>query len=100
MNVARSIWASVQGDPKAMVKIHGFLTVAWLIFAIPVLLTDLKNSVPLLVFISIYSNVAGHWSSWQASRVEVKQYEDSENQVQVVESVMKRVVRDEGVRTD
>jgi len=27
------------------------------------------------VFVSIYANVAGHWSSWQAVKVEVKQEE-------------------------
>jgi hypothetical protein len=45
----------------------------WLAFCIPVLLTPLKNSVPLLVFISIYANVAGHFSAWQAARTETKQ---------------------------
>jgi len=34
-----------------------------------------KNSIPFLVFVSIYANVAGHWSSWQATKVEVKQEE-------------------------
>ena len=73
MTTARALWAAVEGDPRAMQRIHGWLTVLWLLSAVPVLLTDLKNSVPLLVFISIYANVAGHWSSWQASRVEVRQ---------------------------
>lgn len=63
-------------DPRALRALHGWLTWLWLFSAIPVLLTDLKNSVPLLVFISIYANVAGHFSSWQAARVEVKQDED------------------------
>jgi hypothetical protein len=67
--------AAVQGDPRGMQSLHGWLTLLWLAFAVPVLLTDLKNSVPLLVFISIYANVAGHWASWQASRVEVRQEE-------------------------
>jgi len=34
-----------------------------------------KYSIPFLVFVSIYANVAGHWSSWQAVKVEVKQEE-------------------------
>jgi hypothetical protein len=58
-------------------RLHGWLTWLWLASAVPVLLTGLKNSVPLLVFISIYANVAGHFSSWQAARVEVKYDEDS-----------------------
>ncbi|MEJ7696304.1 MAG: hypothetical protein WKF78_06745 [Candidatus Limnocylindrales bacterium] len=95
MSVARSLWASVQGDPKAMMRIHGVLTIAWLVAAVPILISDLKNSVPLLVFISIYANVAGHWSSWQASRVEVKQYEDAEGQEEIVEGAVRRVIQEE-----
>jgi hypothetical protein len=53
---------------------HGAATVAWLLFAAPVLLIPgWKESVALLVFISIYANVVGHFSSWQSSRVEKKQ---------------------------
>jgi hypothetical protein len=56
---------------------HAVSTVAWLAFAVPVLLVPgWKQSVALLVFISIYANVAGHFSSWQAARVEVKQDEE------------------------
>lgn len=35
------------------------------------------ESVPFLVIISVWANIAGHWSAWQASRVEVK--EDKRN---------------------
>jgi hypothetical protein len=57
--------------------VHLWLTWLWLAFCIPVLLTPLKNSVPLLVFISIYANVAGHFSAWQAARTETKQDGDA-----------------------
>lgn len=33
----------------------------------------LQRSIAFLVFVSIYANVMGHWSSWQAARVEVRQ---------------------------
>lgn len=59
--------------PSALRALHGWLTWIWLASAVPILLSGLKNSVPLLVFISIYANVAGHFASWQAARVEVKQ---------------------------
>lgn len=76
MSVARALRAAVNGDPTAMARLHLCLTVAWLAFAVPVLLVPgWKTSVALLVFISIYANVAGHWASYQASRVEVKQDE-------------------------
>ena len=49
------------------------MTVGWLVFAAPVLLIPgWKESIALLVFISIYANVAGHFSSWQAARVETQ----------------------------
>ena len=46
----------------------------WLVIVIPGVLWW-KYSIPFLVFVSIYANVAGHWSSWQAVKVEVKQEE-------------------------
>ncbi|PYS90450.1 MAG: hypothetical protein DMF62_04625 [Acidobacteria bacterium] len=55
-------------------RIHGWATIVWLVIVIPGVLWW-KYSIPFLVFVSIYANVAGHWSSWQAVKVEVKQEE-------------------------
>lgn len=33
-------------------------------------LTNLKNSLPYLVVISVYALMVGHFSSWQATRAE------------------------------
>lgn len=74
MNVVRSLWASVQGDPAFMSQLHGWLTVIWFAAAFPIM-AFLSESVQFLVFISVYAVVTGHWSSWQASRVEIKQDE-------------------------
>jgi hypothetical protein len=50
---------------------HVVLAALWLIAAFPIMLTpSLANSVPLLVFISVYANVAGHISAAQAARAE------------------------------
>lgn len=54
--------------------IHGWLTIIWLVASLPIVFF-FSNSVPFLVFISVYAVVVGHWSSWQSSRVEVKQEE-------------------------
>jgi hypothetical protein len=54
--------------------LHGWLTVVWFLAAIPICIY-LYDSVPFLVFISVYAVVTGHWSSWQAARVEEKQDE-------------------------
>src|SRR5690349_24531161 len=63
-----------KGDPTAMRLLHGWLTVLWFVAAIPICIY-LYDSVPFLVFISVYAVVTGHWSSWQAARVEEKQDE-------------------------
>lgn len=49
-------------------RLHAALTVAWLAFAPVAMLTSLRYSVPLLVGISVYANVAGHFSAWEATR--------------------------------
>ena len=86
MNVAKSLWASIQGDPVFMRKLNGHLTLHWLChFPVVVFLyfafphTWEKVSILYLALVSIYANVAGHLAAWQASRVEVKQQEQIEN---------------------
>ena len=63
-----------EGDPTTMRLLHGWLTVVWFVAAIPICIY-LYDSVPFLVFVSVYAVVTGHWSSWQAARVEEKQDE-------------------------
>lgn len=87
-NVAKSLWASIQGDPVFMRKVNGWLTILWLV-ALPVaIVTGLINSVGFISMISIYALVTGHWSAWQASRVEVRQEEDADVQ-EVVDKIDK-----------
>lgn len=73
----KSLWASVQGDPKFMRRVNGWATVIWFVAAFPICLF-LSDSVPFLVFISVYAVVTGHLSTWQACRVEVRQEEAAE----------------------
>lgn len=78
MNVIRSLWASVQGDPIFMRRVNGWLTIFW-IAMIPVsIATGLLNSVAYVSALSLWALVSGHWSAWQAARVEVKQDEQAE----------------------
>jgi hypothetical protein len=58
-------------DPVAMRRIHGWATIAWFIAALPICIL-LANSLPFVVWISVYAVVIGHFSSWQAARAEVK----------------------------
>jgi len=73
----KSLWASVESNPILFRKINGWLTLIWFVAAFPICIF-LSNSVPFLVFISVYAVVAGHLSTWQASKVEVKQDEQEQ----------------------
>lgn len=58
-------------NPKRAAKIHAWLAVVWFIAAFPIMIFW-PDSVPLLLFISVYANVAGHWSSHQAALAELR----------------------------
>lgn len=66
--------------PVIFQKINGWLTLLWFLAAIPICLF-LSNSVPFLVFISVYAVVTGHLATWQAARVEARQKDDSTERV-------------------
>jgi hypothetical protein len=69
----KSLWASVQGDPVFMRRVNGWLTLLWL-GMIPVsLATGWVKSVTYVSALSLWALVSGHWSAWQAARVEVNQ---------------------------
>jgi hypothetical protein len=73
VSVVRSLWASVQGDPVFMRRVNGWLTVVWVV-AIPVsYAAGWLRSVTFVSALSLWALVSGHWSAWQAARVEVKQ---------------------------
>jgi hypothetical protein len=74
MNVARGVWASIQGDPVFMRRVNGWLTMFWLAM-IPISYYSLGwlNSVVYVSALSLWALVSGHWSAWQAARVEVAQ---------------------------
>ena len=77
MNVVRSLWASIQGDPVFMRRVNGWFTVFW-VAMIPVsLVTGWVSSVTYIAALSLWSLVSGHWSAWQAARVEVRQDEEA-----------------------
>jgi hypothetical protein len=64
-------WKYVE-EPHHFRKINGWLTVLWFVAAFPICIF-LANSVPFLVFVSVYAVVTGHLATWQAARVEVEQ---------------------------
>ena len=91
MAVAKSLWASIQGDPVFMRRVNGWLTIFWLVM-IPVSYTmGWLNSVVYVSALSLWALVSGHWSAWQAARVEVAQ--DQELKRQQAEPVEDKVVK-------
>lgn len=78
MVVLKSLWASVEGDPALMRRIHSALTIIWFVAAFPIMYWWSEN-IRFLVFVSVYAVVTGHWSAFQAARVEVKQDEMTES---------------------
>ena len=77
MNVVRSLWASIQGDPVFMRRVNGWLTVFWLVMIPVSLITGWISSVTYVAALSLWALVSGHWSAWQAARVEVRQDEEA-----------------------
>jgi hypothetical protein len=69
----KSLWASVQGDPVFMRRVNGWLTIFWIVMIPISLITGWVNSVVYVSALSLWALVSGHWSAWQAARVEVNQ---------------------------
>lgn len=63
-------WCSKLVEPHYMKKIHGWLTVFWIIMAPVSIATGIVYLVAFISLISIYALAIGHFSSWQAARAE------------------------------
>lgn len=78
MAALRSLWASVQGDPIFMRRVNGWLTTFWVVMIPVSIATHWISSVAYVAALSLWALVSGHWSAWQAARVEVKQLEEAQ----------------------
>lgn len=59
-----------QRQARALARLHLTLTIAWLLVIPIAVLFGLLESVAFISAISIYANVSGHFSAWQAARAE------------------------------
>jgi len=94
MATIKSIWASVQGDPVFMRRVNGWLTIFW-IGMIPVsIIFGLLSSVAYVSALSLWALVSGHWSAWQAARVEVEQQAEAQEREQnpIEERVVEKII--------
>ena len=73
MSMVKSLWAMVQGDPTFMRRVNGWLTIAWIVMIPISIATGWIHSVAYISALSLWALVSGHWSAWQAARVEVAQ---------------------------
>jgi hypothetical protein len=92
--VVKSLWASVQGDPVFMRRVNGWLTMFWLLMIPVSIVTHWVSSVTYVAALSLWALVSGHWSAWQAARVEVNQQleEDQKEKEDVAGEIVDRIV--------
>ena len=92
----KSVWESVQGDPVFMRRLNGWLTTFW-IAMIPVSFElGWLKSVTYVSALSLWALVSGHWSTWQAARVEVTQQTQAQElrDDPIEERVVEKIVAD------
>ena len=82
MSVVKSLWASIQGDPVFMRRLNGWLTIFWIVMIPVSIFTGWISSVTYVAALSLWALVSGHWSAWQAARVEVEQAREAEKKEQ------------------
>lgn len=73
----KSLWVMVQGDPVFMRRVNGWLTIVWALMMPLAIFTGWIYLTAFVSVLSIYACCTGHWSAWQAARVEVKQDEQA-----------------------
>jgi hypothetical protein len=99
VGVAKSLWASVQGDPVFMRRVNGWLAIFWVVMIPISLATGWVKSVVYVSALSLWALVSGHWSSWQAARVEVTQEQEIQKQYEhpIEENIVERLVEETDV---
>ncbi len=75
-----------------MRRVNGWLTIFWLAMIPVSILTHWISSVTYVAALSLWALVSGHWSAWQAARVEVNQQQEEEKRKDVPQEVVERIV--------
>ena len=97
--LVKSLWASVQGDPVFMRRVNGWLTIFWIVMIPLSIATGWISSITYVAALSLWALVSGHWSAWQAARVEVKQAEEASrrDQEDLAKDTVTRIVAETDV---
>jgi hypothetical protein len=96
MEAVKSLWKMIQGDPKFMRRVNGWLTIFWIVMIPVSLITGWISSVTYVAALSLWALVSGHWSAWQAARVEVEQQKEEREDSE--EKMIKRIVQETNVQ--
>lgn len=94
MSLVKSLWASVQGNPVFMRRDNGWMTIFWLVMIPISVVTGWTSQVVYVSVLSLWALVSGHWSAWQAARVEVEQQREVQHQLDnpIEERVVEKLV--------
>lgn len=77
MGTIKSLWASVMGNPTFMRRVNGWFTIFWAVMVPVAAVAGWLQSVTFVSALSLWALVSGHWSAWQAARVEEHQQQDA-----------------------
>jgi hypothetical protein len=88
-------FSAIFGRPAFLRGFHGWMTLGWGLLIPITIFTGLKASIIWIALMSVWANFVGHFSSWQAARVEVKQDEAIEETAEMANEAT-AVVSDKG----
>jgi hypothetical protein len=102
MSAIKTLWASIQGDPIFMRRVNGWLTIFWIVMIPVSILTGWISKVTYVAALSLWALVSGHWSAWQAARVEVEQAKEAEKRQRedIPGEVVERIVEETEVQEE
>ena len=85
-----------------MRRVNGWLTIFWIVMIPISILTHWISSVTYVAALSLWALVSGHWSAWQAARVEVNQRAEQKKRERedVPEQVVERIVKETEVQRE
>ena len=77
-----------------MRRVNGWLAIFWVVMIPISIATGWVKSVVYVSALSLWALVSGHWSTWQAARVEVTQEQEIQKQQQhpIEENIVQRLV--------
>ena len=82
-----------------MRRVNGWLTVFWLLMIPVSIATHWVSSVTYVAALSLWALVSGHWSAWQAARVEVNQQKEADEREEedIPGAIVERLVKETNI---